>query len=146
MLNAAAPPARTATAIPANDQRALAATLGAPRVLQRLGQARDHFLCGGQLLGKRLLGRREVSGQPALLVAAPQLRRGRLRGLDTQPDHSAGDVNRSLRRVTQAARQSLPWGQPGIRLRAHLSASLSRWYRHPCGRPRKVRYPNRLPA
>ena len=66
MMNATAPPARTATAGPGDTHGRCLRRCGPPRVLQRLGQACDHLLRGGQLLGERLLGRGDVPGQPAL--------------------------------------------------------------------------------
>ena len=120
MLNATAPPARTTTPTPAITHGRLLRALGPTRVLQRLRQACDHLLGGGQFLGDRFLSRSDFPGQPALLVPATELRRGRLRGLDAQADNPPRDVHRSHCRVGQAAGQSLPRGQPGFRLRAHL--------------------------
>jgi hypothetical protein len=71
--------------------------------------------------GDRFLGNSEFPGESALPVTATELRRGRLSRMNAKSDNAPCDVHRSHRRIGQAPVQSLPGGQPGSRLCAHLS-------------------------
>jgi hypothetical protein len=105
---------------PGDQPRAPVVTSGSARLLECLRQVGHYLLGGGQFLSERFLCSSEFPGQPAFLITAAQRRRGCLRRMQPDSDNTSGDVHRAHRRVGQAAGQSLPRGQPGLRLRAHL--------------------------
>jgi len=90
-----------------DHQRALVAALRPPRLLQFVSWAR------------------RCRVPVALSMPAAKLRRGRLRGVDPEPD-SPRVTSTVPRRIGQASHQSLPGGQPGFRVRFHPPPYLCR--------------------
>ena len=74
-----------------------------------------------EFLQQGLLGVMQIPGQAALAVTATQARRTGLRGVNAETHHAAGHVHRADRRVSQAAVQPLPRGQPGVVSGSHFS-------------------------
>src|SRR6185295_14545521 len=107
----------------------------AARLLECLRQVGHDFLSGGEFLRDGLLRGREFPAQlilhaaAAVFVADP--RRRRLRSIQTEAQRPPGDVDRTDRRIFEAAGQPLAWGQAGLGLRTH---------RAPLSRPERNRY------
>lgn len=117
MLNATAPPARTATAAPAISHGRLLRWCFLRACCNACGRFATTSCAAANSWAIVSWAAATSRASPALLVAATHLRRGRLHRIDAKPDYAACDIYRADRRVRQASGQPLPGGQLGRRLR-----------------------------